>query len=132
MMKKQFALAALGAVALLVSQPAAAKDLRGDAFITAMNGNTLSGKMVDGTPFKRYFLPGGSATVQRGTGQPEAGSWKLDEAGDVCLKFPEAVGEDGCYQVSAEGNKVTWHSKAGTGHGKLLGGVAPLEMSKSE
>jgi hypothetical protein len=129
---RQFALAALSAVALLASQPAEANELRGDAFITAMNGNTLSGKMMDGTPFKMYFVPGGTATVQRGTGEPEIGSWSLDEAGDVCLKFPESVGETGCYRVAAEGSKVTWTNKSGTGHGKLLGTVAPLEMSAGQ
>jgi hypothetical protein len=125
-------MAAFGAALILLSVPAEAKDLRGDAFITAMNGNTLTGKMADGKRFKMYFLPGGAATVQRGTGEPEAGTWRLDDAGDVCLKFPEDVGESGCYRVAAEGHKVTWSNKDSTGHGRLFGGVAPLDMSKSE
>ncbi len=40
-MFNKFALAAFGAVALLASVPAEAKSLKGDAFITAMDGNTL-------------------------------------------------------------------------------------------
>jgi hypothetical protein len=48
------------------------------------------------------------------------------------LTFPEAVGETGCYRVAADGNKVKWSNKNGTGHGKLLGGVADLEMSQGQ
>jgi hypothetical protein len=128
----KLAMAALGAALILTGVPANATDLRGDAFITAMQGNTLSGKTMDGTPFKMFFVPGGQATVQRGTGEPEVGTWSLDESGDVCLKFPEAVGENGCYRVAADGNKVKWSNKQGTGHGKLLGGVADLEMSQGQ
>ena len=126
-------IAAVGALALLASLPAEAKTLRGDAFITAMNGNTLGGKMADGTPYKLYFLPGGQATIQEGTGEPQFGTWTIDKSGDVCLKWPSAVAsEDGCYRVSVDGTKVTWSNKEGTLKGKLLGGVAPLEMSKAE
>ena len=70
----KLAMVALGAALMLASVPAGANDLHGDAFITAMQGNTLSGKMMDGTPFKMFFVPGGNATVQRGTGEPEMGS----------------------------------------------------------
>jgi hypothetical protein len=128
----KLAMAGLGAALILTGFPAHANDLRGDAFITTMQGNTLSGKAMDGTPFKMFFVPGGQATVQRGTGEPEMGTWSLDEAGDVCLKFPEAVGENGCVRVAADGNKVKWSNKKGTGHGKLLGGVANLEMSQAQ
>ncbi len=132
-MFSKFALAALGAVALLASVPAEAKTLRGDAFITAMDGNTLTGKMVDGTPYKLYFLPGGQATIQEGTRQPVSGTWSLDKSGDVCLKWPAAaVSEDGCYHVDVVGHKVTWSNKDGSQKARLFGGVAPLEMSKSE
>jgi hypothetical protein len=124
---------AFGAIALLASLPASADVLRGDAFITAMNGNTLSGKMADGTPYKLYFVPGGQATIQEGKGEPQFGSWTIDKSGDVCLKWPAAVAsEDGCYRVHVDGTKVTWSNKQGTIKGKLLGGVAPLEMSKAE
>lgn len=132
-MFNKFALAALGAVALLASMPAEAKSLRGDAFITAMNGNTLTGKMADGTPYKLYFLPGGQATIQEGAGKPQSGTWSLDKSGDVCLKWPSAVAsEDGCYRVNVVGHKVTWSNKDGTQKARLFGGVAPLEMSKTE
>ncbi|MDQ7247899.1 hypothetical protein [Dongia sedimenti] len=132
-MFNKFALAALGAVALLASVPAEAKSLRGDAFITAMQGNTLTGKMGNGTPYKLYFLPGGQATIQEGTAEPVSGTWSLDKSGDVCLKWPGAVAsEDGCYRVEVVGHKVTWSNKDGSQKARLFGGVAPLDMSKSE
>ena len=127
---KTILLASLAVAALAV--PAEAKQLRGDAFITAMNGNTLTGKMADGTPYKLYFLPGGQATIQEGTGKPQFGAWSLDKSGDVCLKWPAAVtSENGCYAVSVVGHKVDWSNKDGTQKARLFGGVAPLDMSKS-
>ena len=132
-MFNKFALAALSAVALLGSIPAQAESLRGDAFITAMNGNTLSGKMANGTPYKLYFVPGGQATIQEGSGEPQFGTWTIDRSGDVCLKWPSAVAsEDGCYRVNVVGHKVSWSNKDGTQKARLFGGVAPLEMSKAE
>jgi hypothetical protein len=130
---RNITLAAISAVALLASLPASAGALRGDAFITAMDGNTLSGKMADGTPYKLYFVPGGQATIQEGAGEPKFGTWSIDKSGDVCLKWPKGVAaQDGCYRVVATGTKVTWSNKAGTLKGDLLGGIAPLEMSKAE
>jgi hypothetical protein len=126
---------ALALLAMLVAlAPAAeAKALRGDAFITAMEGNTLTGKMADGTAYKLYFLPGGQATIQEGTGEPQSGNWSLDKSGDVCLKWPSAVAsEDGCYRVDVVGHKVSWSNKDGTQKARLFGGVAPLEMSKNQ
>jgi hypothetical protein len=126
-------LASVAAVQFGVSLPAMAKALRGDAFITAMEGNTLTGKMADGTKYKLYFLPGGQATIQEGDGQPQSGTWSLDNSGDVCLKWPSAVAsDDGCYRVDVVGHKVTWSNKDGTQKARLFGGVAPLEMSKSQ
>jgi hypothetical protein len=129
----KFTLAALGAVALFASVPAEAKSLRGDAFITAMEGNTLTGKMADGTRYKLYFLPGGQATIQEGSAKPQSGAWSLDKSGDVCLKWPAAVAsDDGCYRVDVVGHKVTWSNKDGSQKARLFGGVAPLEMSKAQ
>jgi hypothetical protein len=122
----------LAAFALLGATPAEAKLLRGDAFITAMDGNTLTGKTTDSTPYKLYFLPGGQATIQEGKAEPEHGTWSLDKSGDVCLKWPNTVAEDGCYHVSVIGHKVTWSNKDGSQKARLFGGVAPLEMSKGQ
>jgi hypothetical protein len=132
-MLNKLALAAFGAIALLAGAPAEAKSLRGDAFITAMDGNTLTGKMDDGTRYKLYFLPGGQATIQEGDAEPQRGAWSLDKSGDVCLKWPGAVASaDGCYRVDVVGHKVTWSSKDGAQKARLFGGVAPLEMSKAQ
>ena len=126
-------LAMLVALGPTLAPAAEAKALRGDAFITAMLGNTLPGKMTDGTPYKLYFLPGGQATIQEGDGQPQSGTWSLDKSGDVCLKWPSAVAtEDGCYRGDVVGHKVSWSNKDGTQKARLFGGVAPLDMSKSQ
>jgi|AraplaMF_Col_mMF_1032025.scaffolds.fasta_scaffold00012_249 hypothetical protein len=132
-MVSKFALAALAAAALFASVPAEAKSLKGDAFITAMEGNTLYGKAADGTKYKVYFLPGGQATIQEGTAEAQHGTWSLDKAGDVCLKWPAAVAsEDGCYRVDVVGHKVTWSNKDGSQKARLFGGVAPLDMTKGQ
>jgi hypothetical protein len=120
------------ALSVLVTSPAQAKPLRGDAFITAMDGNTLYGKTADGTPYKLYFLPGGQATIQEGSAEPKHGAWSLDKSGDVCLKWPTAASEDGCYRVDVVGHKVTWSNKNGSQKARLFGGVAPLEMQKNQ
>jgi len=126
-------LASATAMQLGLSVSAEAKALRGDAFITAMQGNTLTGKMEDGTPYKLYFLPGGQATIQEGKNEPQYGTWSLDKSGDVCLKWPSAVtSENGCYTVNVVGHKVTWSNKDGSQKARLFGGVAPLDMSKGQ
>ncbi len=97
------------------------------------DGNTLTGKMADGTKYRLYFLPGGQATIQEGTGQPVSGTWSLDKSGDVCLKWSgDVASEDGCFRVDVVGHKVTWANKDGASKARLFGGVAPLEMSKRE
>src|SRR5256885_13636363 len=99
---------ALALLAMLVTlSPAAAEAtvLRGDAFITAMNGNTLAGKDLNGTAFKVYFVPGGQATIQEGSGKPQFGSWSIDKSGDVCVKWgPGVTASAGCFTVRADGS----------------------------
>jgi len=127
----KLSVAVLAIAAVLAVQPAMAKDLRGDAFITAMNGNTLAGKMSDGKPFNVYFLPGGQSSYQEAGGQPHYGTWKLDKAGDVCVAWaPGGQMASGCFHVAINGDKVTWSNKDGSQGGLLLGGVEPLTMNK--
>jgi hypothetical protein len=127
---------ALALLAVLVAQtPAAAEAtvLRGDAFITAMNGNTLAGKNVNGIPFKLYFVPGGQATIQEGSAEPQFGSWSIDKSGDVCLKWAAGVtAQAGCFTVRASGSDITWSNKDGSSKGGLLGVVAPLTMKQGQ
>ena len=75
----------------------------------------------------------GTEAGQEGTAAPVSGTWSLDKSGDVCLKWPSAVAsEDGCYRVDVVGHKVSWSSKNGSQKARLFGGVAPLDMTKSE
>ena len=120
-------------LALLGGVPADAKTLHGDEFITAMDGNTLSGKGADGIPFNIYFLPGGQLTIRQGSALPTYGHWAIDESGDVCVKWAKGVIADaGCFRIDLDGNKMTWSNKNGTHTGGLLGGVAPFDMRKAE
>jgi hypothetical protein len=124
MMIKSIPAAAL--LAALAVQPAIAKDLRGDAFITALKGNTLIGQAPDGKPVNLYFLPGGQTSYQEAGRQALFGTWNLDQNGDVCVKWAQGVAvESGCFRVSMEGTKVTWSNKNGTHVGGLLGTVQP-------
>jgi len=127
----KFTMAAAALIAVAAIQPAMARDLRGDAFITAMSGNTLSGKSPEGKAVNFYFIPGGQASYQEAGGQPHLGTWNLDKGGDVCVKWaPGGDMASGCFRVAIDGDKVSWSNKEGTEHGGLLGGVEPLTMSK--
>jgi hypothetical protein len=123
----------LTTLTLLSEVPAEAETLRGDAFITAMDGNTLFGKGADGMPFKIYFLPGGQVTIQQGSAHPKSGHWAIDESGDVCVKWAkQVIADSGCFRVDLHGNKMTWANKDSTHTGGLLGSIAPLETKKSK
>jgi hypothetical protein len=115
----------------MAALPAEAETLRGDAFITAMDGNTLSGKDDQGVVYDLYFLPGGAATYQDANGKVRSGSWHLDNSGDVCVMWIQPVKkDDGCYRVSLEDGQATWSSKDGTHKGGLLGGVSEFSVKK--
>jgi hypothetical protein len=121
----------LAAVVGLAIQPAAAKIIRGDAFITAMQDNTLSGKNADGNKFDVFFLPGGQATYQETSKKAVFGTWKIDKDGDVCVTWARATNADaGCFHVDINGSNVSWSNKDVSHHGGLLGEVAPMTMAK--
>jgi hypothetical protein len=122
----------LVAAAVLADTPAISAPLRGgDAFITAMSGNTLVGRVANGTPFKIYFLPGGQVTIQQGSGSPEYGTWSIDNVGDVCVTWAKDVAADsGCFRVDVSGSKVSWSDKNAMHSGGLLGSVAPLDLQR--
>jgi hypothetical protein len=77
--------------AVVLSAPiaahAASQHIQGDQFITAMDGNTLSGKNADGSAFNIYFLPGGEVTYTDKAGVTDKGTWHLDQDGDVCVAW---------------------------------------------
>ena len=120
----------LTTAASLVTSLACAEPLRGDAFITAMNGNTLSGKNAEGADFHVYFVPGGEVTYEDTAGKKESGKWELDGDSDVCVTWLQPTKKDiGCFKVSIEGRAVTWEGKTGVNHGGLRGEVAPLNLA---
>jgi len=126
-------IAALIAAIAIGCGSAEAEPLRGgDAFITAMQGNTLSGKAADGTRFQVFFLPGGGVTLQRDSREPEHGKWSADQAGDICVTWDKGVpADEGCFRIDLSGSKVTWSNKDLNHSGGLLGGVFPLDMQKA-
>jgi hypothetical protein len=123
----------LAGVALLVAvlvQPALASELRGDAFVTALNGNTLTATTPSGKPVHLYFLPGGRASYQEASGTAHAGFWHLTHTGNVCVTWaPGASLGNGCLGLAQSG-KITWSSFRGLHLGGLTGGVNTLGVSE--
>jgi hypothetical protein len=107
-----FTILLFGTLLLVSSVATSAADMRGDQFITMMDGNTLSGTDAAGSPFSLYFLPGGQATYTGRAGSDIQGAWKLDKDGDVCVRWsPRVEPVTGCFVVTTRGDKVTWRSK---------------------
>jgi hypothetical protein len=101
-----------------------AADLRGDEFITTVDGNTISGNVEDGLAFNLYFLSGGHVTYSSLGRASVSGTWQLDRDGDVCIKWPERVAAlQGCFRISFDGDTVIWRRGSISGHGILRGGV---------
>jgi|SRR5262245_13159911 len=113
-----------GALLFVSSVSTAAADVRGDQFITAVEGNTLSGKDSAGSPFNLYFLPGGHVTYSGRAGTAINGTWGLDKDGDVCVQWSRHVDAlHGCFTIAVDGSKVTWRTKQAVGNARLRGGV---------
>ena len=123
--------------AFVLSAPIAAhaepQHIRGDQFITAMQGNTLSGINASGSAFNIYFLPGGEVTYNDKTGVTDKGTWRLDNEGDVCVAWQSpAEAPEGCLRVSTEGEKVVWQGKQSNGRGFLRGGVTETFLTPNQ
>ena len=98
--------------------------LKGNMFINAMKGNTLSGKTGDGVSFNAYFLSGGIVNYEDANGAKDAGQWHVDSDGDVCVAFRQINdGKEDCFVVTLDGRNVSWKGKARTGSGKLRGSI---------
>jgi len=111
-------------IALAATQPANAEDLQGDRFITALNGNTVSGTTTAGTAYNLYFLPGGTATYGDASGRRVGGHWRLDRSGDVCVTWQsETAFPTGCYRVEADGSNLAWSNKDRRSDQMLRGSV---------
>jgi len=80
--------------------------VRGDQFITMMDGNTLSGTTAAGKAFNIYFLAGGIGSYQEAGGPRDGGSWHLDKDGDVCVAWQNpAERQEGCFRVTVDGRE---------------------------
>jgi len=115
-------------LAMALLQPLAtisvAEDLRGDGFITTLEGNAISGTSAGGLIFNLYFVPGGQVTYSNLAGMTANGTWHLDRDGDVCMRWLKPVyALEGCFRFSFNGDSVVWSSKATSGRGTLRGGV---------
>jgi len=122
-------LLAFALVAFDLPAGATPQAVRGDRFITMMQGNTLSGTNAAGQSFNIYFLAGGMATYQDGTGARDGGSWHLDKDGDVCVAWQNpADRQEGCFHVTVDGAKVAWEGKTGSGRAVLRGGVTEMVL----
>jgi hypothetical protein len=129
-MKARYISIAVVLAAAIAPAAAEPQKVRGDQFITMMEGNTLSGINAGGTPFNLYFLPGGTATYDDGGGTRDSGSWHLDKEGDVCVTWQNpADRQEGCFSVTVDGRKVNWEGKAGSGRATLRGGVSETMLT---
>ncbi len=98
--------------------------LKGNMFINAMKGNTVSGKTSDGVAFNAYFLSGGIVNYEDANGTKDAGQWHVDRDGDVCVAFQQMnEGKEDCFVVTLDGRKVSWKGKDRAGSGKLRGSI---------
>jgi hypothetical protein len=122
-----------GALLFISSMAEAAADMRGDQFITVMDGSTLSGTDSAGSTFNLYFLPGGHLTYAGRAGTSVYGTWNFDKDGDLCVRLPRHVDAlKGCFAVAVDGAKVTWRAKHLSGSAQLRGSVVETFISPSQ
>jgi hypothetical protein len=111
-------------MSLSVSATSSAADARGDEFITAMDGDSISGIGTNGLAFNLHFLAGGDVTCSSLGRANVHGTWRMNHDGDVCIKWPERVEAfEGCFQMSVDGDAIIWRNKSAGGHGKLRGSI---------
>ena len=123
-MARLMPLTILVTMSLLFSAMSSTADVRGDEFITAMDGNSISGIGPNGIAFSLYFLAGGDVIYSRLGRANVRGTWWINHDGDVCIKWPERVEAlEGCFQMSFDGDTIIWRNKSASGHGKLHGSV---------
>jgi hypothetical protein len=117
-------LVAMSALGLATPSLAAPELLKGQRFIDVMSGNTVSGTTPSGAAFNMYFVDGGDVTYEDSSGEHDNGRWLMDPDGDVCITWRKHDPEhQSCYRVTADGDKVTWKGKGGSGEALLRGGV---------
>ncbi len=113
---------ALGGVAMRAQ--AATEQLKGTKFITVMINNTLTGTTEDGVEFNAYFQNGGFVTYEDSAGERDAGRWRMDDAGDVCVTWRKLNGgKESCFAVMLDNETLSWTGKSESGRGKLRGTI---------
>jgi hypothetical protein len=117
-------LVSLSAVGLATPSLAAPEQLKGERFIDAMSGNTVSGTAASGAAFNIYFVEGGDVTYEDTSGEHDQGRWQMDPDGDVCITWRKRDPEhQSCYRVTVDGDQLTWKGKGASGEALLRGGV---------
>ena len=117
-------LVALVGLGLATPALAAPEQLKGIRFIDVMSGNTVSGTTASGAAFNMYFVDGGDVTYEDSAGEHDHGRWLTDADGDVCITWHDRnPKQQNCYQVTVDGDQVTWAGKGGKGEALLRGGV---------
>lgn len=82
------------------------KEIRGDAIVETLSGNTASG-LWKGRPFKQYFNPDGSTDFAMGGEVVDVGKWWVREDGIYCSWW-QATGNV-CYGLQAQdADTVIW------------------------
>ena len=117
-------LLAAGPLWLATPALAAPEQLKGQNFIDVMSGNTVSGTTPTGAAFNIYFVDGGDVTYEDSSGDHDQGRWQMDPDGDVCITWRKRDPEhQNCYEVTVDGDQVTWKGKNGSHEALLRGGV---------
>ena len=115
-MRRNLSTLALTFLVLTVGLPAMSPAEAGQdvSFVTATNGNTLTGISSHGTRYYIYFLSGGSVTYRSTNGDRDTGAWHLDDNGNVCVSWRNLNPplSSGCYKVGFDGHTTHWSSKS--------------------
>lgn len=124
---------AVGIALLPTSAQAEKTRVHGDQFMSMVQGNTVSATNAAGAAFNIYFLPGGDVSYKDDAGVSDKGKWRLDNDGDVCVVWENvAEATERCFRVWADGNKVSWEGKSGSGSGQLRGGVTDTFVKQGQ
>lgn len=109
-----FGLAA--SLALFASQAWAMQSLDGQALRTRVAGNTFSGHLIDGTPYRVFYDVSGTARGKAGSGR-----WAV-KGKQLCAVFEDD--EQVCLSGSLKNDDILWVSPHGEleGTGEILRG----------
>jgi len=113
------ALAVIGlavGLSLFTSQAWAVQSLDGQALRALVAGNTFSGQMFDGTPYRVFYDASGTARAKAGSG-----TWAV-KGKQLCAAF--ANDEQVCLSGSLKDDEILWVSPHGEleGTGQILKG----------